>query len=109
MLNPILLAEATTAATAQKPGGLEQFYPMIIIFVIFYFLLIYPQQKKMKKHRAMLELLKAGDEVITNGGIYGTIKKVEEGAITLTIAEKTDIKVTKSSVGVVITPIAEAK
>lgn len=108
MLNPILLAETATA-TQKQAGGLEQFYPMIIIFVIFYFLLIYPQQKKMKKHRAMLELLKAGDEVITNGGIYGTIKKVEEGTITLTIAEKTDIKVTKSSVGVVITPIAESK
>lgn len=107
MLNPFLLAQAATPVA--KTGGLEQYLPMILIFVIFYFLLIRPQQKKMKKHRSMVELLKAGDEVITSGGVYGTIKKVEEATITLTIADKVDIKINKSSIGVVSAPEAATK
>ena len=58
--------------------GLVQFIPLILIFVIFYFFLIRPQQKRVKDHRAMVENLKRGDEIITSGGIIGTVDRVME-------------------------------
>jgi preprotein translocase subunit YajC len=62
---------------------------------------MYPQQKKMKKHQAMVNALKAGDNIITTAGIVGVVKKVEAGTIVLTVANGVDIEVTKGSVGVV--------
>ena len=57
-------------------SGFAQFVPLILIFVIFYFFLIRPQQKKVKEHKLMVSALKRGDEVITSGGIVGTIERV---------------------------------
>ena len=57
-------------------SGIGQFIPLILIFVIFYFFLIRPQQKKVKEHKLMVENLKRGDKVITNGGIVGSIERV---------------------------------
>ncbi len=83
-------------------GGLAGFLPIIILFAIFYFLLIRPQQKKAKEHREMISNLKKGNQVITSGGIYGTILSLDENIITLEIAENVDIKVTRSNVGLLI-------
>ena len=58
--------------------GFAQFIPLILIFVIFYFFLIRPQQKRVKDHKAMVESLKRGDEVITSGGIIGIVDRVME-------------------------------
>ena len=58
--------------------GIAQFIPLILIFVIFYFFFIRPQQKRVKEHKAMVEALKRGDEVITSGGILGTVERVME-------------------------------
>lgn len=71
---------------------------MALIFVIFYFLLIRPQQIKQKKHKEMLQNLEKGDEVVTNGGIHGTIVRIKEDVITLKIAEKLEIQVSKSAI-----------
>ena len=59
-------------------SGIAQFIPLILIFVIFYFFLIRPQQKKVKDHKIMVENLKRGDQVITSGGIVGTVERVME-------------------------------
>ncbi len=96
------LLDAATAPATQGQPGFGSFMPMILIFVIFYFLLIRPQQKKMKQHRAMVEAIKAGDKVVTSGGIYGVIKSVDNAMATLTIADKVDIKISKSSIGGVV-------
>jgi preprotein translocase subunit YajC len=71
------LAQAQPAA----PSGLQSLVsllPMILIFAAMYFLLIAPQRKKQKEHEKMLTTLKAGDEIVTTGGIYGTITNVKE-------------------------------
>jgi preprotein translocase subunit YajC len=69
--------------------GITQFIPLILIFVIFYFFLIRPQQKRVKDHKAMVEGLKRGDEVITSGGILGVVDRVmEDDKIEVTLAEK---------------------
>ena len=60
-------------------NGLESFIPIILIFVIMYFLLIRPQQKKIKEHKNMVDNLRRGDQVLTQGGIIGKITKVKEG------------------------------
>ena len=57
-------------------SGIGQFIPLILIFVIFYFFLIRPQQKKIKDHKIMVENLKRGDNVITSGGIVGTVERI---------------------------------
>jgi preprotein translocase subunit YajC len=88
-------------AYAAGPGGgdamsfLMNFAPIILIFVVFYFLLIMPQQKKAKEHKAMLEAIDKGDEVVTTGGIHGKVVGVAENVLTIEIAEKVKIKVSR--------------
>jgi preprotein translocase subunit YajC len=80
-------------------SGFAQFVPLILIFVIFYFFLIRPQQKKVKDHKSMVAALKRGDEVITSGGIVGTIERVhEDDKIDLSISENVTVKVVKSTI-----------
>ena len=80
-------------------SGFAQFVPLILIFVIFYFFLIRPQQKKVKEHKVMVSALKRGDEVITSGGIVGTVEKVyEDDKIDLLISENVSVKIVKSTI-----------
>ncbi len=71
---------------------------MGLIFAIFYFILIMPMRNKQRKLEALVKALKAGDKVILNPGIYGTIVGVEDDAFQVRIDEKTRIKVLKSAV-----------
>ncbi|MGP8050385.1 MAG: preprotein translocase subunit YajC [Desulfobaccales bacterium] len=74
-------------------GGFTSFMlPMILMVVIFYFLLIRPQQKKAKEHKALLENLKRGDRIITNGGIIGTIVNIDDQIVNLEVADKVRIE-----------------
>ena len=79
--------------------GIAQFIPLILIFIIFYFFLIRPQQKRVKDHKAMVEGLKRGDEVITSGGIIGTVERVmEDDRIEVLIEENTKVQIIRSTV-----------
>ena len=79
--------------------GIAQFIPLILIFVIFYFFLIRPQQKRVKDHKAMVESLKRGDEIITSGGIIGIVDRVmEDDRIEVVIGEGTKVQIIKSTV-----------
>ena len=79
--------------------GIAQFIPLILIFVIFYFFLIRPQQKRDKDHKAMVESLKRGDEVITSGGIIGVIERVmEDDRIEVIIGEGTKVQIIRSTI-----------
>jgi len=73
----------------------------IFIFGIFYLVLIRPQQKRQKQHKQMVEQLKVNDEIITAGGIFGTITRVKDNSIWLKVADKVEIEVLKSSVSTV--------
>jgi preprotein translocase subunit YajC len=82
-------------------GGGSQimsFLPIIFIFIIFYFLLIRPQQKRAKEHRALLENIKVGDEVLTTGGIYGKITGIQDNKITVEISDKVRVKVSRGHI-----------
>src|SRR3984957_20806534 len=85
---------------AQAMGGsaLVQFAPLLIIMVIFYVLLILPAQRRQKKTQEMLNTLKNGDKVVTNGGLYGTIVGLEGEAVQLRIADQVKVKVLRSAI-----------
>ena len=80
-------------------SGFAQFIPLILIFVIFYFFLIRPQQKKVKEHKAMVQNLKRGDEVITSGGIIGRVERVfDDGRLEMNISDGVNVQVVKDTV-----------
>ena len=80
-------------------SGFAQFIPLILIFVIFYFFLIRPQQKRVKDHKAMVESLKRGDEVITSGGIIGVVDRImEDDRIEVIIGEGTKVQIIRSTI-----------
>ncbi|AVW90593.1 MULTISPECIES: preprotein translocase subunit YajC [Roseobacteraceae] len=97
-----------TPAYAQAAGGaaanpIMQFAPLIAIFAIMYFLMIRPQQKKAKEHRAMIEAVRRGDEVITAGGLMGKVAKVrEDGTLEVEIAEGVKVRVQKGTLANVV-------
>jgi len=100
---------APGGAGAQGGGGASGLIMMIVIFAIFYFILIRPQQKKMKEHKKMVDDLKKGDEIITAGGMYGTVEGTTPETLTVKIAEGTKVKITRSSVAAVVTEKEKTK
>lgn len=94
-------AWAQGGATGQG-GSLLGFLPLVVIFVLFYFLLIRPQNKKQKEHRAMVDALSSGDEVITGGGVLGKVTDVGEQFVTVEIASNVLVKVQKHTVAAVL-------
>lgn len=85
-------------AAAPQGDPLLGLLPFIILFVVFYFFLIRPQSKRVKEHKSMLESLNKGDEVVTNGGMLGIIKEIDDSFVTLQIADNVDVKVQKQFV-----------
>jgi len=76
---------------------------MVAIFAIFYFLLIRPQRKEQQRHRQMVEALKKGDDVITAGGVIGTVVHAEKDRVTIRTAESTRLVVEKARISTVST------
>lgn len=90
--------------------AIGQFIPLILIFAIMYFLLIRPQQKKVKEHAAMVNALRRGDQVITQGGLIGKVVKVkEENEIEVELAEGVKVRVVQSTIAQVINKTEPAK
>lgn len=85
-------------ADGQQGNLLPQLLPLVLIFLIFYFLLIAPARRKQKKHQEMLQALKAGDKVITNGGIHGTVVGVSDRVVQLRISDQVKIDVARQAV-----------
>jgi preprotein translocase subunit YajC len=98
-----MFATAAYAQSAGAQGGgaavFGSFLPLILIFFIMYFLLIRPQQKRVKEHKAMVEALRRGDQVLTQGGIIGKVTKVQEdGVIEVEIADNVKVKVARHTI-----------
>ena len=91
-------------------SGFTQFIPLILIFVIFYFFLIRPQQKRAKDHKALVAALKRGDEVVTSGGIVGTVERIlGEDKLDLLISENVTVEVVQSTIQSVLNKPATKK
>ncbi len=99
-VTPAFAQDASAAATGSV---IAQFIPLILIFGIMYFLLIRPQQKKLKDHRAMVEGVRRGDQVVTSGGIIGKVSKVkDDGEVEVEIADGVRVRVVKSTISQVL-------
>lgn len=101
-----------------QAGGLGGFdlvslMPLVLIFVVFYFLLIRPQQKKQKAHREMIGAVRRGDNVLTNGGIFGRVTKVvDDDRLQVEIADNVRVHVSRSMLSEVMTrtePVKETR
>jgi len=84
-----------------QPSAFLNMLPLILIFVIFYFLLIRPQQKKQKEHEETLKKLDKNDEIVTTGGIHGTIVNVKDTTVILRIDDNVKIELQKNCVAFV--------
>ena len=99
------LAQTAAPAGAPQPGPgsmLTGVLPMVLLFAAMYFLMIAPQRKKQKAHEALLKSLSTGDEIVTTGGIFGTITNVKEDRFVVRIADNTKIEIGKSFVTTVL-------
>ena len=101
VLIPAAHAQAAGAAPAAPSMMSTLLFPIILI-AIMYFLMIRPQMKRQKEHRAMLEKLAKGDEVITNGGIAGTVSNIGESFITVVVADGVQLRVQKGAIANVL-------
>jgi len=95
-------AVAQGAPAAGQGDPIMSFLPLVILFVVFYFLLIRPQQKKAKEHKAMVENLSKGDEIVTQGGILGKVTDVSDSYLTCKIANNVEVKVQSHAVATVL-------
>jgi preprotein translocase subunit YajC len=93
-----VLASVLVFAEGASAPAFLQFVPILLVFAIFYFLLIAPMRKRQKALQSLVDGLKKGDRVITNGGLYGTVAAVEEQAVILKVAENVKVKIAKSAV-----------
>lgn len=99
----MLINEAWAQGAGGAPGGgLESMLIIVLMFVVLYFLMIRPQMKRAKEHKAMIEALQRGDEVVTAGGVLGRISKLNENYVTLEVASNVEIQVQRPSVQLVL-------
>ena len=98
----ISAAYAQAAGPASTQDTLMGLLPMILMFVVLYFLMVRPQMKKSKEHKALIESLQKGDEVVSQGGMLGRISKVDDNYVKIEIASGVEVTVQKASVGMVL-------
>jgi preprotein translocase subunit YajC len=98
MTNLLLLIGTRGAEGAEAPSPFAMFLPIIAILVIYYLLLIRPQQKQAQRHRALVESLEKGDEVVTESGLVGSVISVQDEFVILKAAENVKLKFLKGKV-----------
>ncbi len=91
------------AGAGGGPPALVSFLPLILVFGVFYFLLIRPQQQKAKEHQAVLDALKRNDEIVTGGGLYGKVVAISEDIVTVEVAPKIQVRVSRPTISHVVT------
>jgi preprotein translocase subunit YajC len=96
------ISSAWAQAGAGQGDALLTFLPLILIFVVFYFLLIRPQQKRQKEHKAMVEAVQAGDEVVTAGGLLAKVTAVGEQFASVEVADGVVLRVQRHTIGSVL-------
>ena len=100
-MNLTALMLPVSTAAPQGMGMTTLLFPIILI-AIMYFLMIRPQMKRQKEHKAMLEKISKGDEVLTSGGIAGVVTELGDNFITVEVADNVRIRVQKGAIGNVL-------
>ena len=91
-------AQTAPAASGGGESSLLSLLPIVLMFVVLYFIMIRPQMKRQKEHKAMVEALAKGDEVVTAGGMLGRVSKMGESYLHLEVANGVELQVQRSSV-----------
>lgn len=91
-------AHANDAVAASTEQSMMSILMLVVLFAVFYFLLIRPQQKRVKEHKALVDGVKKGDEIVTFGGVLGRITDVGDAFVDLEIANNVTVKVQKQSI-----------
>jgi preprotein translocase subunit YajC len=94
-------AQAAPAATGGSDslfGSLGQMLPLILMFVVLYFVMIRPQMKRQKEHKAMVEAIAKGDEVVIGGGMLGKVAKVGDSFLHVEVAQGVEVQIQRSAV-----------
>ena len=100
-LIPVAHAQTAAAAPAGSSMMSTLLFPIVLV-VIMYFLMIRPQMKRQKEHRAMLDKLAKGDEVITSGGIAGTVAAIGESFVSVEVANGVQLRVQRAAIANVL-------
>ena len=95
-------AQAEEVSRASQSAGIIDFVPLLLIFVVFYFMLIRPQMKRTKEHKALVEALAKGDEVMTNGGLAGRVADLGENFVLVEVAAGTEVKIQRQAVTTIL-------
>ena len=101
----MFISDAFAQAAGPAAGGesgLLGMLPLVLMFVVLWFVMIRPQMKRQKEHRATIEALAKGDEVVTGGGLVGKITKLNENFISLEVAQGVEVQVQRASVVTVL-------
>ncbi|MGE0560028.1 MAG: preprotein translocase subunit YajC [Burkholderiales bacterium] len=95
-------AWAQAPAAGAQGGGIESILLILAMFAVLYFLMIRPQMKRAKEHKAMVDGLQKGDEVVTAGGMLGRISRLEDQYVTVAVAENVEIQLQRGAIQVVL-------
>jgi preprotein translocase subunit YajC len=87
------------SAAGQSPGGLWNFLPFALILGIFYFLILMPMKNRQKKIQEFQNSLQVGDRIVTTGGIYGQVTKLNEKTVQVQIADKVRVEIARAAIG----------
>ena len=97
----MFISNAFAQAPAAAPAGgssLMSMLPLLLMFVVLYFVMIRPQMKRQKEHKAMIDALAKGDEVVTSGGLLGKVTKLGEGYLSVEVANGVEVQLQRSAV-----------
>ncbi len=91
-------AQTAPAASGGGESSLLSLLPLVLMFVVLYFIMIRPQMKRQKEHKAMVEALAKGDEVVTGGGILGRVSKLGETYLHVEVANGVELQVQRTAI-----------
>ena len=89
---------APAAAASSTESTLLSMLPLVLMFVVLYFIMIRPQMKRQKEHKAMIEAIAKGDEVVTAGGLLGKVNKLGESYVALEVAGNVEVQVQRTAI-----------
>jgi preprotein translocase subunit YajC len=107
LISPAFAQTTAAAADGGSAALFAQIAPLVLIFGVFYFLLIRPQQRKMKEHKAKLDAVKKGDQVVTGGGLVGKVVRVDDIYVDVELGQGMKVKAVKATLSDVLTPNAQ--
>lgn len=100
-------AQTAAAGSTGSAAFMVQVLPLLLIFVVFYVLILRPQSKRMKDHKAKIEAVKKGDQVVTGGGLIGKVTKVEDGVVEIELSQGVKVRALKATLTDIIDPTAK--